>query len=60
MWVGGMSDLLRKSKSLRMVQKQLGHYSPTVTANMYADISFEDMQAGVDGLYENENDNGGK
>ena len=35
-----------------MVQKQLGHHSPTITANMYADISFEDMRAGVDGLYD--------
>ena len=43
--------LLRRSGNLRMVQKQLGHGSPATTANMYADISFEDMQAGVDGLY---------
>ena len=43
--------LLRQSGNLRMVQKQLGHGSPATTANMYADISFEDMQAGVDGLY---------
>ena len=44
--------LLRKTSNLRMVQKQLGHASPATTANMYADISFEDMQAGVDGLYD--------
>ena len=43
--------LLRKTGNLRQVQKQLGHASPTITANMYADISFEDMQDGVDGLY---------
>ena len=44
--------LLRKTGNLRQVQKQLGHASPATTANMYADISFEDMQNGVTGLYE--------
>lgn len=44
--------LLRKTSNLRHVQKQLGHASPATTANMYADISFEDMQNGVTGLYE--------
>ena len=44
--------LLKKTKNLRQVQKQLGHASPATTANMYADISFEDMQNGVTGLYE--------
>lgn len=43
--------LLRKTGNLRQVQKQLGHSSPATTANMYADISFEDMQDGVNGLY---------
>jgi len=43
--------LLRKTNNLRFVQKQLGHASPATTANMYADISFEDMQNGVTGLY---------
>ena len=43
--------LLRKTKNLRHVQKQLGHASPATTANMYADVSFEDMQDGVAGLY---------
>ena len=43
--------LLRKTQNLRLVQKQLGHASPATTANMYADISFEDMQNGVTGLY---------
>jgi hypothetical protein len=33
-------------------QKQLDHASPATTANMYADISFEDMQNGVNGLYQ--------
>jgi len=44
--------LLKKTGNLRQVQKQLGHASPATTANMYADISFEDMAAGVTGLYE--------
>ena len=43
--------LLKKTCNLRQVQKQLGHSSPTTTANLYADISFTDMQAGVTGLY---------
>ena len=44
--------LLRKTRNLRQVQKQLGHASPATTANMYADVPFEDMQAGIEGLYE--------
>lgn len=44
--------LLKKTGNLRMVQKQLGHASPAVTANMYADISFEDMQEGMNELYD--------
>ena len=44
--------LLKKTGNLRQVQKQLGHASPVITANMYADISFEDMQDGVTGLYD--------
>ena len=44
--------LLKKTGNLRQVQKQLGHASPATTANMYADISFEDMQNGVNGLYD--------
>ena len=44
--------LLKKTGNLRQVQKQLGHSSPATTANMYADISFEDMQNGVTGLYQ--------
>jgi integrase len=43
--------LLKKTGNLRQVQKQLGHSSPATTANMYADISFEDMQNGLNGLY---------
>ena len=44
--------LLKKTGNLRQVQKQLGHASPATTANMYADISFEDMQNGVTNLYQ--------
>jgi site-specific recombinase XerD len=44
--------LLRKTGNLRQVQKQLGHASPAITANMYADVSFEDMQTGLNGLYQ--------
>jgi len=44
--------LLRKTGNLRQVQKQLGHASPATTANMYADVSFADMQDGVTGLYQ--------
>ena len=44
--------LLKKTGNLRQVQKQLGHASPAVTANMYADVSFEDMQNGLTGLYD--------
>ncbi len=43
--------LLKKTSNLRLVQKQLGHASPVTTANMYADVSFEDMQEGVTGVY---------
>jgi len=43
--------LLKKTGNLRQVQKQLGHASPATTANMYADISFEDMQDGLQGIY---------
>jgi len=43
--------LLRKTSNLRMVQKQLGHASPATTANLYADVRFEDMQEGLTGLY---------
>lgn len=46
--------LLKKTKNLRQVQKQLGHSSPATTANMYADISFEDMQEGLNGIYEDD------
>lgn len=43
--------LLKKTGNLRQVQKQLGHASPVTTANMYADVSDEDMKAGVTDLY---------
>jgi site-specific recombinase XerD len=43
--------LLKRTGNLRQVQKQLGHSSPATTANLYADVPFEDMQNGVTGLY---------
>ncbi|MFC1765592.1 tyrosine-type recombinase/integrase [Planctomycetota bacterium] len=46
------THLLKKTGNLRQVQKQLGHASPATTANMYADVAFEDMQEGVNGLYD--------
>ena len=50
--------LLSKTKNLRQVQKQLGHASPATTANMYADVSFDEMQNGMAGLYEDVNQAG--
>ena len=44
--------LLKRTGNLRQVQKQLGHTSPVTTANMYADVSDEDMQNGVTGLWD--------
>jgi site-specific recombinase XerC len=44
--------LLNKIKNLSHFQKQLDHASPATTANMYTDISFKDMQEGVDGVYD--------
>ena len=46
------THLLRKTKNLRQVQKQLGHASPATTANMYADVTFDDMKDGLTGLYD--------
>jgi integrase len=46
------THLLRETRNLRLVQKWLGHSSPTVTANVYADVSDEEMRAGVTGLYD--------
>jgi len=43
--------LLKGTGNLRQVQKQLGHASPVTTANMYADVAFDEMAAGMDGLY---------
>lgn len=49
--------LLKRTGNLRQVQKQLGHTSPVTTANMYADVSDEDMQNGVTGLWEDNDAN---
>lgn len=46
------THLLKKTGNLRQVQKQLGHASPATTANFYSDIAFEDMQDGLNGIYE--------
>ncbi len=46
------THLLKKTGNLRFVQKQLGHASPATTAGFYADIAFEDMQDGLNGIYE--------
>jgi len=46
------THLLAKTKNLRQVQKQLGHASPATTANMYADVTFDEMKDGVTGLYD--------
>ena len=50
--------LLKKTGNLRQCQKQLGHKSSNSTARFYADISFEDMQAGVEGLYNSDAQSG--
>ena len=43
--------LLKKTGNLRQVQKQLGHTTPTTTANMYCDVDFDEMLDGVTDLY---------
>lgn len=50
-WFGLLSVLLMSLSAA--AAPGLARTSPAVTANMYADISFEDMQNGLDGLYEN-------
>jgi len=49
--------LLKKTSNLRMVQKMLSHKDPETTANLYADISYEDMEENLNGLYEDEENN---
>jgi len=43
---------LRKTKNLKLVQKLLGHASITTTAQMYADVPFEDMQKAATGVWD--------
>jgi integrase len=43
--------LLRKTKNLRQVQKQLGHSRADTTAAFYADVPFEDQMEGLTDLY---------
>ncbi|WP_051284142.1 tyrosine-type recombinase/integrase [Desulforegula conservatrix] len=44
------TELYRKKKDLRAVQKQLGHSSITTT-QIYADITQEDLQAQINGMW---------
>ena len=44
--------LLKKTKNVKQVQQQLGHTNINTTASQYCDISFEDMQNGMEGLYD--------
>jgi integrase/recombinase XerD len=46
------TELYRKSKDLRAVQKQLGHAS-IVTTTIYADVSKEDMREHLTGMWRN-------
>jgi site-specific recombinase XerD len=48
--------LLAESRNLRLVQKQLRHSSPGVTA-VYADVTPEDITAAMENLREKSNDN---
>lgn len=43
--------LLAKTKNLKQVQQQLGHSSPVVTANLYAQVQFDEMREGTTKLY---------
>ena len=43
---------VEENRESATVQEQLGRSLPTTTANMYADISFENTQDGLNGLYE--------
>lgn len=43
--------LLAKTKNLKQVQQQLGHSSPVVTANLYAQVQFDEMREGATRLY---------
>lgn len=48
------TQLLRMTKNLRMIQKQLGHSSIS-TVIVYADVMTEEIKNGMDSLYEYEN-----
>ncbi len=45
------SELYRATKDLRLVQKQARHSSPNTTT-IYADLLSEEVQKGMEGLYE--------
>ena len=44
-------QILGKTGNLRMVQRLLGHTSLITTAEMYANVTFEETQKGLDKLY---------
>jgi len=44
------TELYRKTKNLRLVQKQAGHSSPSIT-QVYADVLDEEVKRGMDGLF---------
>jgi integrase len=46
------TQMQRKYKNLRMVQKQLGHTNINTTATFYADVPLEDRQKAANGLWE--------
>lgn len=44
-------ELYRQTKSLLLVQKQLGHARSDITARMYADVPFEDQVEALKGVF---------
>lgn len=44
-------QMLRTTKNLRMVQKQLGHASINTTASQYADVPWEDRQEALTQMF---------
>lgn len=46
------THLYQRTRDLRLVQKQLGHSSPTTTAQMYAEVLPEVVQTALDTLYQ--------
>ena len=44
------SRMLRNGVALTIVQRLMGHSSPTLTAQAYADMHIDDLRGAVDGL----------